>query len=370
MDQLLGRALVLLRLHGTRLIGAFGIAVLLALSGNPGTTAHAAAASHPIFAPGLGDKPQPHRSGRDQWTEISTTPAPAAQTGGVLAANPDGQSLVLFGGANSVGTDLRDTWLWNGQHWSEARTTSTPPTSLGARLVSDPTMRGDLYFGAVGCGKQCFQSETWTWNGQNWLHQQPATSPLARSDAAMAYDPRSHQVVLFGGDNSFNSPVTLNDTWLWNGRTWTRQRPAISPPARSFAALADDESSHSLILFGGLDANGVPLADTWAWNGKTWTQREPRTSPPARFNASLATVPNGRGVILFGGSDANDVALNDTWRWDGRTWTRLNQIGAPPSRAGAAFAYDPVNREFLLFGGSGVAGVLGDTWLLPEGAIR
>ena len=47
-----------------------------------------------------------------------------------------------------------------------------------------------------------------------------------RSRHAMAYDNARQRTLLFGG---YNGSV-LGDTWDWDGRVWTRQAPATSPP--------------------------------------------------------------------------------------------------------------------------------------------
>jgi hypothetical protein len=79
----------------------------------------------------------------------------------------------------------------------------------------------------------------------------------------MAYDAGSGTVVMFGG----NAPGRyLNDTWTWNGRTWTRQHPAASPSARDGAAMAYDADTRTAVLFGGVpDVGTGELGDTWAW---------------------------------------------------------------------------------------------------------
>ena len=47
----------------------------------------------------------------------------------------------------------------------------------------------------------------------------------------MAYDAATGQLVLFGGFDQQHG-ADLNDTWTWNGTTWTQLSPATSPPAR------------------------------------------------------------------------------------------------------------------------------------------
>ena len=51
------------------------------------------------------------------------------------------------------------------------------------------------------------------------------------------------------------------------GLDWTRQAPASSPPARSNAAIAYDAATRNVVLFGGVGIAGgsVPFGDTWTW---------------------------------------------------------------------------------------------------------
>ena len=66
----------------------------------------------------------------------------------------------------------------------------------------------------------------------------------------MAFDPGTGQLVLFGGTNNEADPV--NDTWTWDGSTWTQQSPATSPSARHLASAgAYDPDAGQLVLFGG-----------------------------------------------------------------------------------------------------------------------
>src|SRR5205809_7187970 len=48
----------------------------------------------------------------------------------------------------------------------------------------------------------------------NWTRQTPATSPLPRTNAAMAYDAAAGTIVLFGGRVN---GVQRGDTWTWDG---------------------------------------------------------------------------------------------------------------------------------------------------------
>jgi hypothetical protein len=59
------------------------------------------------------------------------------------------------------------------------------------------------------------------------------------------------------------------------------------------------------------------LDDTWTWNGSTWTQQAPATSPPARVGASMAYDATASDIVLFGGYGTGDIYPNDTRTWGG-----------------------------------------------------
>jgi hypothetical protein len=137
---------------------------------------------------------------------------------------------------------------------------------------------------------------------------------------AMTYDAERRRVVLFGGINNFSSPhAVLRDTWEWDGRVWQIAAPATSPPPRQLAAMAYDAGRKRVVLFGGKDADGVPLDDTWEWDGVTWSNPVTVPAPPRRFGAGMAYDPIRGETVLQGGADLTDIF--DTWTWNGTAWT-------------------------------------------------
>ncbi len=150
--------------------------------------------------------------------------------------------------------------------------------------------------------------------GLNWTRQAPASSPPARSNAAIAYDAATGTVVLFGGfTRAAGGTVTFGDTWTWDGSTWTKQSPASSPPARGAASMAYDAATGTVVLFGGSGANG-PFSDTWTWDGSTWTKQNPATHPGALFLSAMAYDAATKTVVLFGGA-SNSGPSGATWTW-------------------------------------------------------
>src|SRR5436190_4452525 len=126
--------------------------------------------------------------------------------------------------------------------------------------------------------------DTWIWNGQEWSEQHPINKPPPRSFTTMAYDPAVGKIVLFGGW-CFSCGTYLNDTWEWDGNNWTQINTPTAPPPRIGASIGYDAAHNQFVLFGGqVVIGGVSrrVADTWIFDGVTWTQVFPASSPTAR----------------------------------------------------------------------------------------
>ena len=130
--------------------------------------------------------------------------------------------------------------------------------------------------------------------------------------------------------------------------TWSKAG-ALEP--RSGHVVAYDISRRVAVLFGGFQA--ARYDETWEWDGVTWTLRSPAVRPAARRDGSLAYDSLRQRMVLFGG---NGVAggLGDTWEWDGGTWMQVATSGSPSARDGAQMTFDATRGVTLLYGGQGV----------------
>jgi hypothetical protein len=209
-----------------------------------------------------------------------------------------------------------------------------------------------------------------------WTIRIPPGSPAGRFGHAMAFDEARGVVLLFGGATATNG--TLNDTWTWDGQTWSGVSPNVFPRARMGHTMVYDSVRQAVVLFGGASHPyvGPGFGDTWEWDGSRWIQRFPASAPPARVGHAMA-FDRSRGVaVLYGGNDVlNGVSMHysDTWEWDGQTWT--HRYTGAPWRVGSngellfpgPMAYDEKRQRTVLFGGGALAGSIGlppigDTW--------
>ena len=137
--------------------------------------------------------------------------------------------------------------------------------------------------------------------------------------------------------------------------------PLTSPTARYAHCMAT--LGAKVVRFGGW-GDSMRLDDTWEFDGATWTLKSPSARPPARNGHVMVTV--GAKVVLFGGYDATGQCLNDTWEWDGTTWTLVSSLITPSGRAYPAMA--ALGDQAVLFGGwAGTSGLLADTWTYESG---
>ena len=252
--------------------------------------------------------------------------------------------------------------------WTKIGYSSPPSARQNAAMAYNPATRSLVLFG--GDGENSILGDTWTWNGV-WHAIPPAAAPSPRQGAAMSLDAASGNVVLFGG--SPTAPVGIGtafgDTWTWDGLNWTQQFPPLSPPARVWSSMVYIPETKTVLLFGGTNSPNQEncFDDTWEWNGlaKTWTQRTPSTHPPGRTMNQLVHDDATHTVLLFGGVTTNLTDLNDTWIWDGVDWTQHTPLTNPGPRNGPALAYDPGLGAVVLFGGAVgpcCSNNLNDTW--------
>jgi hypothetical protein len=270
---------------------------------------------------------------------------------------PATRQVVMFGGNTCCGgTD--DTFVFDGERWSELDLEVRPPIRATSELVHDAARRELVLFGGLcDCAAE-FYNDTWVFDGTAWTELFPAQSPPPLGESAMAYDPVREEVVLFGGWNRDNG--VLAETWVWDGATWEERHPAKSPPARRMSEMAYSKQHAGMVLFGGVNHSLEELGDTWVWDGTTWRRDRDVEAPAPRRGVNIASF--GRRVVLFGGS-ARSLDFDDTWIYGAGGWRERAHTRGPSARGKSAVATEGHRRSVLLYGGYG-DDPLGDTWRL------
>ncbi len=200
-----------------------------------------------------------------------------------------------------------------------------------------------------GFSDQGYLNDTWTFDGATWTKLSPAIAPPPRTASSMAFDYPSRKLVLFGG-YSFGHGY-FGDTWIFDGATgqWSATSPTLSPTAVTKPMAFPDPISGMVDVFGGFDGRFYQ-AGTFQWTGTTWIQLHPATSPSARSAGVTASNAAAKNVVLYGG--LGDMRPDNTWTWDGRDWTQESPATQPPLVYDAGGAYLPAIQAPIIFGGA------------------
>ncbi|HUB79726.1 MAG TPA: kelch repeat-containing protein, partial [Bryobacteraceae bacterium] len=305
------------------------------------------------------------------WTQLAPNSMPSARGFVAMAFDGENNNTVLFGGLSSGPSYLSDTWTWDGSNWLQMSPSQSPPGRALPAMAYDGRNREVVLFGGFGPAGPVggYYGDTWIWNGSNWSQKTPAHSPPAQAYHSMTFDTALQQVVLFSGMTCCNAAVS-GDTWTWDGTDWTHQLPTTTPPETfAYSAAAFDGARGTTLRFDSFYQSPKWNASTWIYNGATWNNLSPTHTPGARIlDSTLAYDSQRQQISLFGGSDSNTGAnLSDTWLWSGFDWTQIAPPHNPSARGGFGYAFDPIHNNTVLFGGryNGASEVYyNDTWIL------
>lgn len=234
--------------------------------------------------------------------------------------------------------------------WKRLSTTNAPSVRMYPAMAYDPVSQRLVLFGGGGVKQNL--NDTWTFDGTTWTEMVTPVAPPRRNGASMAYDRITHKMVMFGG---FDVNQYLGDTWLWDGATstWTQAQMTSPPPEATGAMLFTDPVSGRAMMFGGYNAFQVVPADstTWSWTGTYWKKLFPSTQPYPRGWGIAVTDPVRHNVVLTGGN-GDTIRTDNTWTWDGHNWTLLSPGTQIPAFVGAGSAFDPAMQQVVVFGGN------------------
>lgn len=289
----------------------------------------------------------------DEWTRWF--PPPAAQNRPICVAYDRSRQLIV------VYSDIApNTWEYDGTTW-HGRVTATVPTPRWFCSMSFDERRNKIVmFGGYDPALGTQIDDTWEYDGTNWTRILTPTRPNRRDSAGIAYDAQRQVVVLFGGYRS--GGVLYNDLWEYNGASWTLRNPVGQKPAARFGmGMTYDRVRRRTVVFGGATSS-QQYGDTWEWNGTSWSKMNPSTSPSARQDCRM-TFDETRGTVVLYDGTAGEQDFGDTWTYDGATWIRIALGNRPPPLTLHGVAYDPTTKKVVLYGGGNFSLVpQTDTW--------
>ena len=241
-----------------------------------------------------------------RWTQASPehNPGGGGRKEFAMAYDKRRGQVILFGGLlQDSGAYDNATWVWTGTDWIELHPQHRPPGRFGHGMAYHGASGKVLLFGGVGAG-YVTRADTWEWDGTHWTERVVSVYPPGRSDFAMTDDEGRGEIVVFGGLRAYKT--FLADTWTWDGNQWHQRAPSAGPTPRKGAGMAYHPGLGVVVLVGGsalrpADKGSDYREETWVWNGVTWTQLFPETSVPFSWSYGMVHDPaEGRLFALLG----------------------------------------------------------------------
>lgn len=267
--------------------------------------------------------------------------SPGTRWGHVLVYDQFRDQLVLFGGSRERGIYLNDTWIWDGQNWTEMQVKG--PTARGFCAATFHKERNSIILhGGRGNNRTTF-SDTWEWNGKQWT-QLEAEGKYKADHHQMVYVDYEKQIVAFGG---WNGKDVMGDTWVWNG-DWQKSNE-LSPPKRASFGMVYNIKTQEINLFGGLWVNGQ-YADLWERTNGTWQAIGNPYDNSSLDHHAMIYDEKLQKVIGFGGKDYRRQMQNKTFNINNGLIETLTTEG-PVNRHSFGFTYNSKNQLGFLYGG-------------------
>jgi PKD repeat protein len=295
-------------------------------------------------------------------TAHSSGNVPAVEFSGRMAYDPLLSEVVLFVGCGSTSCYENQTWVYNGTSWTNLTGTFTPAPSgrQGAGVAYDPSFGGVVLFGGENSIGQLL-NDTWVFTATGWKNVTATVghpvdvygNPVSWAYGGMAWDPALGTMVIVDGCSASNCIEAWGQTWFLNTTGWT----AAWGPATltnltylEYSSLAYDAADGYLLSYGGYDfyehtsSNDTFTMSSWGiWvnitNHDAGCVASVCYTPPARDSAGLTWDGQLNAILLVNGfNDTTTTWLNDSWTFSGGHWlpTVLSSVEAPATYCGTA----------------------------------
>lgn len=275
----------------------------------------------------------------ENWLQQSPQNSPCARKQHAMAFDEGRGEVVLFGGKNSSGQELGDTWVWDGVNWEQKFPATSPPAMHSAAMAYDKKRGYVILLGAAN-----LQSQTWLWDGTNW--EERTTTAIKRRHHAMVYDEVEEKVYAVGG---YSGVLYLNIRQYWNGSGWVNSNFSGDCDRLADSACAFDPTREYMgiqgakIEYGGAGDNpNTPPPGRWvsAFHTELWGEEyglpvvlhEP-VELDERRSHTMAYYPPSDKMIVFGGVDVDGVYHSETFHLRHINVVYLNPADNPGARA-------------------------------------
>jgi pimeloyl-ACP methyl ester carboxylesterase len=225
--------------------------------------------------------------GTPTWTQLAPLGSlPQARALHSAIYDPSTNRMIIFGGSGSSGT-FNDLWILSNANglggtptWAQLNPSGGGPvTRFGHTAVYDPITNRMIVFGGAVSGGGSDLNDFWILTNANGNGGTPSweaptftgAAPLRWSHTAI-YDSNANSMLIFGGALCCHTGPINNDLWKVTDAnavgavpSWTQVAPSGTlPGTRIFHTAAYDQSTDSMIIFGGLTSGcSACYNDVW-----------------------------------------------------------------------------------------------------------
>lgn len=296
---------------------------------------------------------------------------PAQRSMATMVTDIAGQRVIMYGGQDYglSGQCYNEIWALDPatESWQEIIVTPpTPPARRNPALAYNPNTQQIFMFG--GRTAYTFYNDLWvldlTPGLEHWTQLSPSGMPPSpRTEVTGIYDQVANRLIFFGGDTPGGR---TNETWQFDigSNTWSMLNPSGPLPLeRSAYAAVYHPSSHRMVVFSGCSS---PIAsDVWAlgltYGMENWQQLFPTGAAPTGRGQPFCALDENHDALIVGfGYDYPGyiVLLSDVWSLDltNLTWQQTVTSGTVFPRRGSCASYSPQTGLVYIFGGdNGIA---------------
>lgn len=303
--------------------------------------------------------------GQETWFEIKPDVLPPERAAFGMIYDGISQRPILFGGFNSAGKALNDTWAFQGNEWVPVKSSTEPPARYFPTFNYNPN--NDTGILVAGISETGFLSDAWEYSNGNWRLLAANAIPGRHSHAA-AFDSQNSALYILGGIGT--NSEHFSDFWIFEPEQgdgiWNEVDIVEGPGPLYGHALVYDAYRQQIVLFGGADASSERNNDTWIYKYGLWTQLVTEHVPSPRIYHKMIYDSEKKQVVLFGGFEDGN-RLNDLWVFNGEDWIPQATQNAPPERSSHEMIYNHPAKRIDCFGGIGSANdYFNDLWVFYE----
>ncbi len=304
-----------------------------------------------------------YRLESNTWTRLTPTVAVVPALANARSVwDPVRSQMLVFGGDNGAAdhgpVDVVRVYRPASHVWEEVATTGGPRVRSGHAVAWDDESGQALVYGGRR-DDNSVSDELWSYQpaGNRWTRlADGSTGPVARAFHSAAWDPRGHQLWIYGGAGS--SGAALDDLWSYRPASgaWQRFSGGPGPKARARHTAIWDTNAGEMLVYGGYREQDGYTSEVWAFRPEEarWVLREPTGAAPlGRSRHTAAWDATSRQMLIFGGYVGGVDYLGDFWTYEParNAWTQIAPPSGPGTRGDAMAVWDPVGHDLLVYGG-------------------